>query len=109
MAIGKISERRSRRRFVALLSTQTQTLDQRTVAVDVDLLDVLEQPATTTDQQQQAAAGVVVVLVLLQVLGQVLDALGEHRDLRLGRSGVGLVEAVLAEDLLLLLGGQCHW
>src|SRR4051812_6257572 len=35
------------------LSTQTQTLDQRPVAADVDVLQVAEQPATLAHEEQQ--------------------------------------------------------
>ena len=89
-------------------ATQAEALDQRAVARDVDLGDVLEQPATTTDQQQQPATRVVIVLVHLEVLGQIGDALGQHRDLGLRRTGVGVMQAVLAEDLFFLLGGERH-
>ncbi|BDZ61417.1 hypothetical protein GCM10025873_12080 [Demequina sediminis] len=43
----------------------------------------------------------VVVLVLLEVLGEVLDALREHRDLNLGGTGVALAGCVLGHDGLL--------
>ena len=45
---------------------------------------------------------VLVLLVDLEVLGEVVDAAGEQRDLHLGRAGVGLVEPVLGDDLGLL-------
>src|SRR6478735_7291704 len=93
---------------VSRLSAQAEPLDERTVTLDVDGLQVPQQPATTADQAHQAAAGVVVVLVLLEVLGQIRDPLGQHRHLRLGRTGVALVQAVLGENFLLLLGGQRH-
>src|SRR6476661_10203884 len=92
----------------AVLAAQPEPLDQGAVAADVHLLQVAQQPAPTADQAHQAAAGVVVVLVLLEVLGQVRDPLGQHRHLRLGRTGVALVQAVLGENFLLLLGGQRH-
>ena len=44
----------SRLRWQLRSATQTEALDQRAVAGDVDLGDVLEQPAATADQQQQA-------------------------------------------------------
>ena len=47
------------------------------------LLEVLEEAPALADEQQQAAARVVVVLVRLEVLGEVLDALGEEGDLDL--------------------------
>lgn len=87
-------------------AAQTQALDQRAVARDVNLGDVLEQAATTADQQQQTTTAVVVVLVGLEVLGQIDNALGQHRNLRLGGTGVGLVQPVLGKDFFLLLGSQ---
>ncbi len=69
------------------------------VALDVGLAQVVEQPAALADQQQQAAPAVVVVLVLLQVLGEVRDAVAEQRDLHLGGTGVALGRGVLGDDL----------
>src|SRR4051794_11124436 len=89
-------------------ATQAESLDQRAVARDVDLGDVLEQPPPPAHQQQQPAPRVVVVLVHLQVLGQVGDALGQQRDLGLRRSGVALMQAVLAQDVFLLFGSERH-
>ena len=51
----------------------TAALKERTVALDVCLLKVGQQPLAAADQQQQPTAAVVVVLVHLQVLGQILD------------------------------------
>src|SRR5690606_6423860 len=89
-------------------AAEAETLDQGPVARDVHRSQVPQQPAATADQQQQAAARGVVVLVLLQVLGEVADPLGEQRDLSLGRTGVARVETVGLQDLLLLCGVECH-
>ena len=59
-----------------ILSAQTQTLDQGAVAVDVNALEVVKHTTTVTDHQQQTTTGMVIVLVLLEVLGQISDALG---------------------------------
>ena len=67
----------------ARLAAKTETLNERTVALNVDFGEVAEQATTLTDQQQQTAARVVVVLVILEVLGEVLDALAEDGDLNL--------------------------
>ncbi len=48
------------------------------------------------------------MLVELQVLGQVVNTLGQQRNLCLRGASVGLVQAVLLEDVSLLLSGQCH-
>ena len=69
-------------------AAQAEALDQRAVALHVDLGDVFEQTAPASDQQQQPAPRVVVVLVQLEVFGQVSDPLGQQRDLGLRRPGV---------------------
>jgi len=56
------------------LAAQSETLDERAVTLDVDVLEVAQETAALSDEQQQATTRVVVVLVLLQVLRQVLDA-----------------------------------
>ena len=82
-------------------------LDERTVALDVDLATYFEQPPTTADQQQQPAPRVVVVLVGLEVLGEIEMRLvssatwppaNRYRS-RADRSCPGIS---------LLLGGQRH-
>mgnify|MGYP002517089651 CR=1 FL=1 len=49
-----------------------------------------------------------ILLVLLEVLGQVRDALGEQRDLNLRGAGVALMGSVLSDDVLLFFSRQCH-
>src|SRR3712207_1671828 len=87
---------------------QAEPLDERPVPADVGLGQVVEQPATTTDQQEQPPPAVVVVLVLLEVLGQVADPAGQHRDLHLGRAGVLVDRGVLGHDLLLRRAVERH-
>src|SRR4051812_12102970 len=50
---------------VERLAAKTQPLDERAVAVDVGLLEVLQEPAATADEPQQTPTSVVVVLVRL--------------------------------------------
>src|SRR3954470_15046618 len=89
-------------------SAQAEPLDDRAVAVDVFLLHVVQKATTLADQQEQATATVVVVLVLLEVLGQVGDAVRQQRHLDLRGAGVALAGAVLGDDLLLgLRVGTC--
>src|SRR5690606_18444542 len=89
-------------------AAQAQSLDGGAVTLDVLVRQVLRQPLAAADEGHQAVAGVVIVLVLLQVLGDVGDALGQQRDLRLRGTGVLLVQAVLGQNGLLLFGGQRH-
>src|ERR1700716_700983 len=89
-------------------AAEAEALDQGPVARNVDRGQVLQQPAATADQQQETPPGVVVVLVHLEVLGQVADPLGQQRNLRLGGTGVTLVDPVGVQDRLLLCGVECH-
>ena len=50
------------------------------------------------DHHEKAAAGVVVMLVLTQMLGQLVDAGGQDRDLDLGGTGVALMGRILGDD-----------
>src|SRR3954470_9727844 len=91
-----------------VLAAQAESLDERAVPSDVGLRQVVQQAAATSDQQEQAPPAVVVVLVHLQVLGEVADPTGQHRDLHLGRAGVVLDRGVLGHDLLLERALQRH-
>src|SRR5690606_8809487 len=90
------------------LLTQPQLLDQAVVPLNVLLLEIGEQAAALVDHHQQAAARVVVLVVVLEVLGQVADALGEDRDLDFGGTGIVLGLGVVLDDFLLLFGGNRH-
>ena len=80
------------------LLTDTQLLDQLTVAVYVLLLQVCQHAAALTYHLQQAAAGMVVLRMLLQVLGQLLDARGQDCYLYLRGTGIGFVSSVCLND-----------
>ena len=88
------------------LSTQAEVRDQGAVALQVGALQISEQAAALADHHQQAPAGMVVLRVGAQVLGELVDALGEQRDLDLGGPGVAIGPAVLADQLLLLFLGK---
>jgi hypothetical protein len=90
------------------LSAKTKSLDQRTVTCDVNALEVSEKAATLTDHEEQATTAVVVVLVLLEVLGEVLDALAENSNLNLRRTGVTWVGCILVDNCGLYLWVKCH-
>src|SRR4051812_11908713 len=85
---------------VVKLAAETESLDQRAVALHVLLLQVAQQPTTAADELEQSTLGVEVVLVDLHVFGQVTDAPAEQRDLDLGRAGVAVGGGVVVDDLL---------
>src|SRR6266511_1418686 len=79
------------------LPAKTELRDERSVPLDVVAPEVVEQSTPPSDQHEQASTRVMVLLVDLQMLGEVVDPLGEQSDLHLRRTGVGLMEAVLGD------------
>src|SRR5437899_2433826 len=80
---------RGRRRSLA----QAELLDQRSVPLEVGALEVCEKAPAATYEHQQAAARVVIFALLAQVLCEVVDALGQQRDLDLRGARVRLAVA----------------
>src|SRR6185437_6297833 len=89
-------------------ATQAETADQRLVALGVLALQVTEQAAAMVDHLQKATTRMMVLLVRLEMVGQLLDARGQQRDLHLRRTGVGRCAAVILDDLAGLFGGKRH-
>ena len=96
------------RRFPLLQSllSDVQLLDDRTIALNVNLLQITQQVSSVTNHLGQTATAVVVVGVALEVLGQVVDAVGQNSDLNLGRTGVAFVDRILLNDCLFFLSGH---
>src|SRR5437764_10011807 len=90
------------------LPPEAQLLDEGAVALEVFLLQVVQEPAPPADELQQAAPRVVILRVRPQVLGEAVDALGQHRDLDFRRAGVGLMLAERLRCLLLRFLGEGH-
>ena len=85
------------------LLTDTELLNNSTVALNVFSLEVIQQAATLTYQVGQCTLGVEVLAVLLEVLGKVVDTEGEQGDLALCSTGVLGVVAILSKELSFLL------
>ena len=97
-AADKFSVVKIRLQYLKQLLADTEAGNDSTIALDVCLDEVIEQTLSLTDHLQKAASGVVVVLVLLEMLGKVVDSLGENSDLDFGRTCVALVESVLLDN-----------
>ena len=91
----------TRRPSSAVLAAQSETLDERTVARDVDVLKVTQQATALADEQQQTTTRVMIVLVLFQVFSEIFDAGGQHCDLHLGAAGITRMGGVLVDNCLL--------
>ena len=71
--------------------TETKVRDDLAVTFEVCALEVVEQPAPPSDHLQQALPAVMILRVSAEVVGQVVDVLGENCDLNLGRTRIGSV------------------
>src|SRR5262249_464729 len=78
--------------------TQLQFLGDRLVAINVCVVQVIQQPAPFPYPHQESPAGAVVLAILLQMVGQMIDLLREQSDLHVGRAGVFLVQLKLLYD-----------
>lgn len=83
------------------LLANTELRDDDAIPLDIHLFQVVEQIAAMTDHFEQAAAGVVILGVNLQMRGELVDAIGQDRDLNLGRAGIGFMKAVFLDDFSL--------
>src|ERR1700682_1649203 len=80
---------------VKKLLPDPKPVDQLAVTGRILGLQIIEQPPPLPDQLEQAAPRVVVFLVRFEMLGEVVDALGQERHLHLGGAGVSLVRPEL--------------
>ena len=85
---------RPARMFLTKLLTNTKLLDASTISLDILALEVSKKVSSLTYHLQKTSSGVMVLLVDLEVLGKVVDPLGEDSDLYLRGSGVGLMSSV---------------
>ena len=59
------------------LSTETEFLDDISVSLDIDFLEIIKNTTSLTDQFQKRKTCYMVFLVVLQVLGKVSDTVGK--------------------------------
>ena len=81
------------------LLTQFQLLGDRLVTGQVGVMQVVEQTAALANHHQKSTTRAVIFLVALQMLGQMVDALREQRDLHVCGTGVLLVRLECVDRL----------
>ena len=59
------------------LSTETEFLDDISVSLDIDLLEIIKGTTSLTDKFQQGKTGYMVFLVAFQMLGKMSDTVGK--------------------------------
>ena len=85
------------------LLSDVQLSDDRTVALDVCLLEVVKKVSSVTYHLKKTATAVVILVVSLEVLVERVDSACENRDLNLRRACVTLVGSILSNDCLLFV------
>lgn len=77
------------------LFTKFQLLCDRVIAGGIGTMQIIQQFPTLAHHHDQTTARTVILLILLQVLGQVIDPLGQQRYLDIGRTGVALMNPII--------------
>jgi len=91
------------------LSAKLQLLEDRGVAIEVGALEIVEELTTASGHSDEAAAGVEVLAVVAKVLGEVLNAGCEKRDLHFARAGVLLVGTEFLDDCCFVDCCVAYW
>ena len=91
-----------------LLFSQFELLDDRSIAFNVLLLEIGEQLFALSYKVDERFLSACVFLVFAQVLGQVIDPVGEKGDLSFWRTRIGIRLPVFFEDLAFLFRSQVH-
>ena len=92
--------RRHKAAFQSSLSPQAKIGNQAAIPFDILISEVLEKSSALADHHQQTPPAVMVLFIDLQVLGEVANALGEQRDLNLGRTRVRVVQPMFFDNRL---------
>jgi hypothetical protein len=89
-------------------ATKAEAADQGTVPSVIHPTQIVEQPAPFADQPEKALTGVAIMYVRLEVLGKILNAGRQQRNLHFGRTGIVRTAPVLGNDIGFLLHVQRH-
>jgi hypothetical protein len=90
------------------LAADLEALDERLVTLIVDALQVVEKRTALAHHRQKPTAGMVILLVGLEVVGEVVDAFREDRNLDFGRTGVTRLGGEFLYESDFALGSHGH-
>jgi hypothetical protein len=69
---------------IQALLPDPQFFNQSAVALDLAALEIIEEGSPQTNHPEEALAGMMILLVLFEVIGQIVNTLGQERYLYLG-------------------------
>ncbi len=87
----------TKRKGPAVLLAEAQFCDDSAVTLDIVVVQVSQLPTPLTDHLQKPAPRVVVLPVEAQMLSEVIDTIGKHRNLHLGGTCVRRVLMMLLD------------
>lgn len=90
------------------LSSQSEFLDQTAIPFMVLAAHVLQQAAALSDHHQKSASAVKILGMRPQMLGQLVDAISEHRHLHFRRASVFGVRLVRFYDFFFPIYCKYH-
>jgi hypothetical protein len=83
----EVMNSRASRKLIKLLA-QLELFGDCLIAADIRISKIVQQTAALADHQKQTTARAVILLGRLQMLGQMVDAVREQRDLHVGGTRV---------------------
>ena len=83
------------------LLSDVQLSNDRTVALDICLLEVVEKVSSVTYHLKKTTAAMVILVVNLEVLVERIDSVSKNSNLYLGRTCVTLVGSISFNNCLL--------
>ena len=90
------------------LTADAQALNQGFVPFRVTAFQVFQEAPPPGDHRQQPPAGMMIFLMGLEMVRELLNSLAQDRYLNFWRTGVGFVNSILGNYLLLGIGRQGH-
>lgn len=91
---------------VYVLLLQTELLDKSRVTTLIIGLEVTQVSAAIGHHLEKTATGMEILRILLEVLSELINLLGEERNLHIGRASVSFVYCNALYDRCLFLRGK---
>src|SRR5262249_23361675 len=89
--------------------SQSQTIYQIVIPVDITTLQIFQKTAALTDEFQKPTTRMVVLPVRSEMIGQFIDALCEERNLNFRRTGIRRVCLILRNEIEFSFFCQSHY
>jgi len=96
---GRVTQKAQK--IAQALLAKLQLLGHGLVAVQVYRLEVIQETPPLADHHQQPTTRTVILLILLKMLGEMIDTLGEQSNLHVCRTGIALMELKITNRLCL--------